>query len=133
MDGEYRGTSLGGAIRQPLHAELRKRKSAGSCLGKKGRFDVWAPPLFWGPWPPIWVSLGFTGPNQARQRTTITVTFDTVSDAPSPFGVEIKGGDKMIRRNGPGAARVTISGNHATTISIRCKSHSIGQQIVASI
>jgi hypothetical protein len=130
MDGEFRGTSISETLQRSLEPEFVKRSSF--ALTHKGRFDVWAPPLFWGPWVPVWRSFGATGRNQFRQIVRRSISFETVSDAPSSFSVEIKGGDQLVRAVGPGSATVTITGNHATMISIRCKSHSIGQHVIVS-
>jgi len=96
---------------------------------KRGIFSVWAPPLSWGPWTQIWVQFGVLGPNRDTHVAFVSISFETVSDAPSAFGVEIMGGDSFIRTTGPGSEMVTVTGNVATAISIRCKSFSVGQNI----
>lgn len=100
---------------------------------KKSRFFVWAPPLIWGPWVEIWAQAGVAGPNPDQHQSIINIRYDTQSVAPSTFDVEIKGGDNFIREIGPGSARVTVTGNVLTAVSIRAKSHALGQQVVVDI
>lgn len=91
----------------------------------KNDFSVAAPPLFWGAWTEIYAQFGVTGPNADQHQTRLNISFHIVGRGESSFDVEIKGGDRLIRTLGPGSARVTITGNVATGISIRCKSHSV--------
>ena len=126
---ESHGKTLGEAIHKSLHRERIIQRKTIPELTKKGRFIVLAPPLFWGFWTEIWAQFGVVGPNADRHRAIVNVSFDTQSGG-SSFDVEIKGGDRFIRSVGPGSERITITGNVATALSIRCKSHSLGQSII---
>ena len=87
---------------------------------------VHSPPL-------MWAEDGSGGSNANRHRSVVNISFDTQSQAPSTFDVEIKGADRFIRTIGPGSKQVVITGNVATALSIRFKSHSLGQNIVVFI
>lgn len=123
---EYFGHTLSEAIHNAAH-----RKSA--HMEKKARFQLLAPPLFWSRWMPIWSQFGVIGPNADSYKTVVTVSFNAETETPSTFEVEIKGGDELVRALGPGFAYVTITGNVATTLSIRCKSHSIAQNVIIDV
>lgn len=101
-------------------------------IGTKGydSAQAWAPPMFWGPWVGVFSQFGVVGPASDDHVTQVDIDFDTNSQAPSTFDVEIKGGDRFIRSSGPGSETVTITGNVATSISVRCRSHSFGQNIL---
>jgi len=134
MDGEYKGATVADAIRKSLQPEMQRRRSRElQERTRKGRFSVVAPPLFWGPWTEIWATFGHRGPNPDRHRATLHVSFESISQVPSSFSVEIRGGDRLIRTVGPGSARVSITGNVSTAVSIRCKSHSILQHVIVSL
>ena len=66
-------------------------------------------------------------------QTVLYVSYETLSDAPSSFDVESRGGDRFVSDIGPGSSRVTVTGNVATSVSIRCRSHSLGQIIAVSV
>ncbi|MCC8459303.1 colicin Z C-terminal domain-related protein [Photorhabdus aegyptia] len=88
------------------------------------RRQAWAPPLTWGPWADLLEHAG--GPHP------YTVSFDTISQAPSSFDVEIayaaNSGIRSVRTMGPGS--YTIQGNDGAGVDrIRFKSHSQGQII----
>lgn len=85
--------------------------------------QAWAAPLFWGPW----VNLeGHVG-----NSTVYTVSFDTESDTPSSFDVEIEYATEshleQVFTMGPGNYQIKASG--IGTDRIRFKSHSVGQVI----
>ncbi len=128
QSNEFKGADLAEAVR-----------NATAAYGKPGRQEtkstqqVWAPPLFWGPWVDIHTQFGVVGTESERHVTRLDVSFDTRSQAPSTFDVEIKGGDDFVRAIGPGSAEVTITGNVATTIRLRAKSHSTGQNVFADV
>ncbi|CAM3817996.1 colicin Z C-terminal domain-related protein [Xenorhabdus thuongxuanensis] len=87
------------------------------------RTTAWAPPLTWGPWIGLENHVG---------SYAYTVSFDTISQAPSSFDVEIQyatnGGYRTVTTMGPGSYQ--IRGNDgAGQDRIRFKSHSIGQSI----
>ncbi len=87
------------------------------------RTQAWAPPFTWGPWVNLNAHIG---------PSAYTVSFDTISAAPSSFDVEIEyatnRGMQQVRTMGPGSYK--IQGNDgAGTDRIRFKSHSIGQTI----
>ncbi|CFQ31159.1 colicin Z C-terminal domain-related protein [Yersinia bercovieri] len=85
--------------------------------------QAWAPPLFWGPWVDL---MGHTG-----SSNVYTVSFETESETPSSFDVEIEFATETHTQNiytqGPG--NYQIMGSGAGTDRIRFKSHSIGQVI----
>lgn len=85
--------------------------------------QVWAPPLTWGPWAEL-LGHGTIAP--------YTVSFDTESQAPSSFDVEIEYATnsqmKRVNTLGPGSYRIADN-DGAGTDRIRCKSHSVGQNI----
>lgn len=98
----------------------------------KSSYQVWAPPLFWGPWVEIYAQFGVIGPNPENHVTKVYVSFDSITRAPSSFEVEIEGGDELVSDSGPGSTIVTISGNVATALRFRAKSYSVGQNIIVS-
>lgn len=83
----------------------------------------WAPPLTWGPW----VDLASHAGSDAY-----TVGFDTESQAPSSFSVQIEYATnsemKRVDTIGPGSYQIKDN-NGAGTDRIRFKSHSLGQNI----
>lgn len=85
--------------------------------------QAWAPPLTWGPWVDL---LGHA------TIAPYTVSFDTKSQVPSSFDVEIEyaANTQMKRVNtlGPGSYRITEN-DGAGVDRIRFKSHTIGQNI----
>lgn len=91
---------------------------------------VWAPPFVYGPWQILWTRFGVVGPDSDKNRTTLSISYQSVSQAPSPFEIEIDDGERRHRRQGPGTHRVVLLGNSAVQIRVRCKSHSIGQSVV---
>lgn len=122
------GTSPVDALRK-LSGHINREK-----FEKKFRqFDVWAGPLIWGPWTEVWAQYGVKGPDADRHVSYVKISFDTLSDAPSPFQVEIKGGDRFISSVGPGDETVTVSGNISTAISVRCKSATLGQHVLVTV
>ncbi|MEM6413334.1 MAG: colicin Z C-terminal domain-related protein [Pseudomonadota bacterium] len=87
--------------------------------------EVAAPALVWGVWVPIFNQFGVRGPNADNHITRLRVSYSVVSETKSTFDVEIKGGDELVTDVGPSSSIVTISGNVATSIMLRAKSHSI--------
>lgn len=79
-----------------------------------------------------WAQFGVIGPDADQQLSTITLSFSSTTEAPSTFDVEIKGGDRHIRTIGPGSQRVRVTGNVATAISVRFRSHASPLNIVIS-
>ena len=90
---------------------------------------VWAPPLLWGPWADVWTRFGVVGPDKRNHRSTINIDFRSLSQAPSAFAIEIDDGERVYRREGPGSYRLVLLGNTALSVRVRCKSHSLGQNI----
>ena len=127
MKREFRG----GDLRQVVRAAIQEQPS---WLERKGTetAQVWAPPLFWGPWTDIFVQFGVVGPDSEDHVTEVDISFDTASQAPSTFDIEIRGGGAFISSSGPGSETVTITGNVAARISVRCRSHSLGQNVWVS-
>lgn len=126
MKYDFRDKSLPEAVQK---AVLNQRTKPVQTKGYDSA-QAWAPPLFWGPWVELFSQFGVVGPNSADNVTRVELDFDTSSQAPSTFDVEIKGGDRFIRSSGPGSETATITGNVATSISIRCRSHSLGQNVL---
>jgi hypothetical protein len=118
---EFRGRNLADVVRKATADYEKKRQ----YKEQKQIAEVWAPPLFWGPWVGIFTQFGVVGPDSDKHVTKLDVSFTGITGS-SSFSVEIKGGDELIRAIGPGSAEVTITGNVATTISMRAKSHSTG-------
>lgn len=128
MTNETYGHSTVNALRTIL------RRGKRPAVERKFRqFDVWAGPLVWGPWTEVWAQVGVLGPDAGAHVSTVRISFDTQSNAPSPFQVEIKGGDRFISTTGPGEEIVTVTGNVATAISIRFKSVSLGQNVLVTV
>jgi len=130
---EFFGKTLGEAITKSMHNKKLIRHGNREPLTTKGRFRVIAPPLFWGPWVEVWAQFGVVGANADSHRATVKVSFETQSRRPSTFDVEIKGGDRLIRTIGPGSAIVTVTGNVATAIKVRAKSHLFPQQVIVTV
>ena len=125
---------------QNLHIGSTVRLALSKATGKNlkpdqkaGRFQAYAPPLKWGPQVEIFAQFGVVGPNRDEHITKVKVHFDTQSQASSPFEVKITGGDQTITTAGPGSALVTITGNVATALNIRCKSYSLGQNVIVTV
>lgn len=94
---------------------------------RKGNVDILAPAFVWGAWYEIWAQFGVSGPypdtNVSRIKVTFDIPFTPFGD--SSFDVEIEGGDYPIYTVGPGAETVTVTGNVATALRLRARSHSI--------
>lgn len=130
---EFYGKTLGEAITKSIQKEKLIKHENAEPLTTKGRFRVVAPPLVWGPWVEVWAQFGVTGANADSHRATIKVSFETQTPAASTFDIEIKGGDRLIRTIGPGSAIVTVTGNVATAIKVRAKSHLFLQQVIVTV
>lgn len=113
--------------------KLPREMVLNNTLEQKKRFGVVAPPLFWGQWVEIWAQAGVIGRNPDKRRSIINVRFDTQTRAPSTFDVQIKGGDRLIQTIGPGSARVTVTGNVLTAVSIRARSHLHTQHVIVTV
>jgi hypothetical protein len=70
------------------------------------------------------------GPDRDNHRAALTITYQTLSQAPSTFDIEIDDGQRTHRKVGPGSFRLVLLGNTATQIRVRCKSHTLGQNVV---
>jgi len=81
----------------------------------------------------VWAQIGVIGPNSDQQASEIAISFSISGRNNSSFDIEIKGGDNLIRSTGPGTEYVTVTGNVATAIKVRLKSHSAGLRVSASI
>lgn len=101
--------------------ERGKKNGGGTNHGKSTQ--AYAPPLTWGPWVEL---AGSTG------RNVYTINFDTESQAPSTFDVQIEypgsDGTKSIKTMGPGSYQVTDNYGIGKERA-RFKSHSVGQNI----
>ena len=110
---------------------MQPHYSEANGIRRKGRIEVWAGPKIWGPWTEIWSQFGVVGPNAANHQSVVDVSFDVSrnGEGASSFDVEIRGGDRFISTVGSGSAIVTVTGNVATSIAIRCRSHSLGLNV----
>jgi hypothetical protein len=122
---EYHGRTLEEAIHKSLRREHAIRKQKQAELEQKAMFDIWGRPAIWSSWVAIWAQYGVLGPDADSNQAIIEVSFDIEGDAGSTFDIEIKGGDEFIRTLGPGSAFVTVTGNVATEVSTRIRSHSM--------
>ncbi|WP_228066055.1 colicin Z C-terminal domain-related protein [Superficieibacter sp. 1612_C1] len=104
-------------------ANRSKEKGDGSGQNHGASTQAYAGPLSWGPWVDLAAHTG---------QDVYTISFDTASQAPSTFDVQIEyaGESSMVTVNtmGPGSYKVTDN-NGAGTDRIRFKSHSVGQNI----
>lgn len=86
--------------------------------------QVWAPPFFWGPWVKLATQLS---------GGSYTISFDTISQAPSSFDVQIEyaTGKRIERINtmGPGSYQIRSEAGSVGVDRVRFKSHSLGQII----
>lgn len=135
-DGGYIG--FGGNASGTLNP--RKRNESGftqaRIKGRYMRFQVPAPALAWGTWVEVFSQFGVTGPNADQHITRVNLSLSSDSAGPSSFDYEIKGGDYSIRgvAGGSGASEtVNITGNVATALSVRAKSHSSIQKIIVTV
>jgi len=103
--------------------------SENRALERKRIGEVFAPPLFWGPWAAIFTQFGVAGPDSDKHVTKLRVSFRPAARSVAAFGVQIRGGDAFVDTTGPGSEVVTITGNVATSIEIRAKSFGQGQPI----
>jgi len=97
---------------------------------RKGAFHVFAPAFFWGPWVEVYSQFGVTGPDPNNHVTRVSISFNVQGRNQSSFDVEIEGGDNSISQIGPGSTLVTISGNVATALRFRAKSHSLALELI---
>ena len=65
-----------------------------------------------------------------RHVTIVEVNFDVRGQLPSTIDVEIEGGDELVMAIGPGSVTVKISGNVATALRFRARSHLTAQNII---
>lgn len=129
---------FGGNVSGTLNPSGRKKSGITKARIKRsfGRHTIWAGPFIWGPWQEVFAQFSVIGPDADRHVTRVNLSLSTDTSAPSSFDHEIKGGDYFIRgvAGGSGASEtVTITGNVATSISVRAKSHSQGQQIIVNV
>jgi len=92
---------------------------------RKSLFSLHAPPLFWGSAVEIYSQFGVFGVNPDQHVTEVRVSFSVQSAQESTFDVEIEGGDSPVFAIGPGSAVVTITGNVATSLTLRARSHNV--------
>lgn len=119
MQYEFRGTSIKEIVGKSVSSERRVERKIFSG-------HVLAPPLFWGPWITVFAQFGVQGPDADHHVTSIDVDLSLADSlTESTFDYEISGGDDFISDYGPNRERVFISGNVATEIRVRCKSHSV--------
>lgn len=120
MKYEFKGRTL----REAVHNALAKGVS------HKQIPEAWAPPLIWGRWYPIMDV--WTGPGG---NVHINVTFNTISEAPSAFEVQIghgSGKKDVLSSSGPGSETYVIPhlpdySGFATTLYLRARSFTTGQ------
>jgi hypothetical protein len=123
MQYEFRGKSLAEAVSGAV-------RGAHNRLEHKRAYDISALPLRWSAWVDVWAQFAVLGPDADRNVTRVRVNFFARRGA-SSFDYEIEGGDRPIRGYATGTSSasatetVTITGNVATSIRVRCKSHSM--------
>lgn len=76
--------------------------------------------------------IGVLGPHKEDHVTKVAVSFQIKGRLSSSFDIEFKGGGANIRSTGPSTVRTRITGNVATSIYFRLKSHSTALQIRVS-
>ncbi|WP_412103528.1 colicin Z C-terminal domain-related protein [Stappia stellulata] len=66
---------------------------------------------------------------------TLRIKFNSSTETPSTFSVEIQGGNgQSFQRPGPGSTTVRLTENMATEIRMRARSHGIfAQRILVSV
>lgn len=133
MSYEFRNQTVHEAIESSLHPYRLKFLRRDVAIDRKSIFSIWAPPLSWGPWSEIFAVFGTVGENSNDTQIWKTISYQTISQAKSTCDVEVKGGDRFVSAVGPGSTVVTITGKFATAISIRARSHSVGQQVRVSV
>jgi len=104
---------------------------AREVLEVKDRTSLWAPPLVWGPWTNIGLAYGLY-----NQDVTYTISFDSQSQAPSSFDIEIRGFAGHGRSDyavGPGNINLVMPANNQADILVRAKSHSLGQHVIVTM
>lgn len=99
------------------------------------RFQLWAPPArVWGPSQEIWRSGYYSGPEPDRHSVVVNVDFDTLSNAPSTFDIEMTLiGHEQITKPGPGSQRFVVIGVQATRLMVRARSHGLGQNLIIKV
>ena len=121
MKYEFTGKSLESAVRQAVsQSGIAEHQQKGFRSTR-----ATAPPLYWGGWVDAFSQFGVVGSEKDNHVTRVNLVFSIVSGHQSAFDVEISGGDRHISTIGPGPETVTITGNVATTLRVRCKSHSL--------
>ena len=103
---------------------------------QKGRsITMVASPLYWSSWREVWAQLGVRGPDSDLKVRRVKLTFSLLSGMRSPFGVQIRGGDKFIDTYiaGKGTVMVTVTGNVATAIAVRVKTFSVPVDIKVEV
>lgn len=133
MNHDLRGRTLDEVIKMATRSSQAKCTLSGVSVDTKSIFSVWAPPLTWGPWTEIFRSIGRLGEDRHEAQIRKTISYRSASQAKSTFDVEIRGGDRFVSSVGPGSSHVAITGNVLTAISIRARSHSVGQQVRVSV
>ncbi len=123
------GYNLRNAVQQAL-GNATKSDLKADAITLKGRITTAAPLGIWGLWNIIYTQFGVTGPNAEKHVTKVKVSFSSQTRKPARFSVEIKGGDRLVRALGPGSVIVPITGNVATQLLIRCKSHMAAMPII---
>ena len=120
MKYEFHGKSLADVVRKAIALAPERKFTA----------EVWAPPLFWSGWYQIEDAWGRRG-----RDIHLSVSFSTLSDAPSSFDVELAHGaakSDVLSTSGPGSAEYIIPHDPdgydlVTALYMRAKSHSFGQ------
>ena len=135
MQQKFIGNSIHSAIKRAI---LNNSPSVDSQPNygveqKYRRTSAVAPALAWGHWTEVWSQFGVVGVNRDSHVTRLRMSFDITSLEKSSFDVEIRGGDNFVRTIGPSSARITVTGNVATSISVRFRSHSLPLAIATSV
>lgn len=135
MQLKFTGNSIQSTIRLAVQGkhQIESFPQSDQLEEKLRRFDVRAFPLIWTHWIEVWAQFGVAGRNSDTHVSQINVAYGIISTENSSFDVEIKGGDRFIRNIGPGSDRITVTGNVATAVSVRYRSHSLPITIATSV
>ncbi len=133
MNHEIYGRTLEDVLATLSYEQHNHRTARYGAPDRKGVFSIWAPPLAWGAWIEIFATFGDISDDRNDNQIRKVISYRTTSQAKSTFDVEIRGGDRFVSDVGPGSTYVTITGNVITALSIRARSHSVGQNVRVSV
>ncbi len=126
----YHGVDVRSAVRKSLGLPT-ETEQCNPGFESKRTAGVLATPIVWSGWIEVFAQLGVVGRDKRNHVTYVDVTFSIEGEYQSSYDIEIKGGDRFIRTYGVGSTkvRVAITGNVATAISVRVRSHTTPIQL----